>query len=72
MISFVLIAAVVYFLIVLPYTKAKERFFPAEERARPPTSPCSRRSATCSRPARSDAAGYPVTGIPLRGLNPWK
>ena len=29
-ISFVLLAAVVYFLIVLPYTKAKERFFPSD------------------------------------------
>ena len=29
-ISFVLLAAVVYFFIVVPYTKAKEKFFPAE------------------------------------------
>jgi large conductance mechanosensitive channel len=29
-ISFVILAAVVYFLIVVPYTKAKERFFPEE------------------------------------------
>ncbi len=29
-ISFVLLAAVVYFFIVVPYTKAKERFFPGE------------------------------------------
>ena len=28
--SFLLTAAVVYFLIVLPYTKAKERYFPDE------------------------------------------
>ena len=28
-VSFVIIAAVVYFLIVMPYTKAKERFFPS-------------------------------------------
>ena len=34
-ISFLLIAAVVYWLIVLPYTKAKERFFPAEEKGTP-------------------------------------
>ena len=34
-ISFLLIAAVVYFLIVLPYTKAKERFFPTEEAGTP-------------------------------------
>ena len=34
-ISFLLIAAVVYFLIVLPYTKAKERFFPAEPTGTP-------------------------------------
>lgn len=34
-ISFLIIAAVVYFLIVLPYTKAKERFFPSEEPGTP-------------------------------------
>jgi large conductance mechanosensitive channel len=34
-IAFVLIAAVVYFAIVLPYTKAKEKFFPAEEPGAP-------------------------------------
>ena len=34
-IAFVLLAAVVYFLVVLPYTKAKERFFPAEEQGTP-------------------------------------
>jgi large conductance mechanosensitive channel len=34
-ISFVIIAAVVYFLIVMPYTKAKEKFFPAEDKGVP-------------------------------------
>ena len=34
-VSFLLIAAVVYWLIVMPYTKAKERFFPAEEKGTP-------------------------------------
>jgi large conductance mechanosensitive channel len=34
-IAFVLVAAVVYFLVVVPYTKAKERFFPAEEQGKP-------------------------------------
>lgn len=29
-IAFVILGAVVYFLVVVPYTKAKERFFPAE------------------------------------------
>ncbi len=29
LISFVILAAVVYFLVVLPYTRAKERFFPS-------------------------------------------
>ena len=28
-ISFVILAAVVYFFVVMPYTKAKERFFPS-------------------------------------------
>jgi len=35
LISFVLLAASVYFLIVLPYTKAKERFFPSDEPGTP-------------------------------------
>ncbi|WP_408896869.1 MscL family protein [Nocardioides sp. R1-1] len=30
-VAFVLLAAVVYFLVVTPYTKAKERFFPDPE-----------------------------------------
>jgi large conductance mechanosensitive channel len=34
-ISFLIMAAVVYFLIVLPYTKAKERYFPSEEPGAP-------------------------------------
>jgi large conductance mechanosensitive channel len=34
-ITFLLIAAVVYFLVVLPYTKAKDRSFPAEETGTP-------------------------------------
>lgn len=29
-IAFVILGAVVYFLVVMPYTKAKERFFPGE------------------------------------------
>ena len=34
-ISFLLIATVVYFFIVMPYTKAKERFFPSTEEGTP-------------------------------------
>ena len=34
-ISFVIMGAVVYFFIVMPYTKAKERFFPAAEEGTP-------------------------------------
>jgi large conductance mechanosensitive channel len=34
-ISFLLLAAVIYFFVVLPYTKAKERWFPAEEPGTP-------------------------------------
>lgn len=30
LIAFVIMAAVVYFFVVVPYTRAKERFFPAE------------------------------------------
>lgn len=35
-ISFVILAAIVYFLIVTPYTKAKERFFPDAPEAEAP------------------------------------
>ncbi len=35
MISFVIIAAVVYFFIVKPYTEAKERYFPSPEPGTP-------------------------------------
>ncbi len=34
-ISFLLLAAVVYFVIVLPYTEAKERYFPSPEPGTP-------------------------------------
>jgi len=34
-IAFLILATVVYFGVVLPYTKAKERFFPAEEAGTP-------------------------------------
>jgi large conductance mechanosensitive channel len=34
-ISFVILAAVVYFLVVMPYTKAKERYFPSPEPGTP-------------------------------------
>ena len=35
LISFVLMATVVYFFIVVPYTKAKDKFFPAAEEGTP-------------------------------------
>jgi large conductance mechanosensitive channel len=35
LVSFLILAATVYFLIVVPYTKAKERFFPAEATGTP-------------------------------------
>lgn len=34
-ISFVILAAVVYFLIVMPYTRAKEKYFPSPEPGTP-------------------------------------
>ena len=34
-IAFVILAAVVYFLVVVPYTRAKERFFPSPEPGTP-------------------------------------
>ena len=35
LIAFILIAVVVYFFIVVPYTKAKERYFPTQEPGEP-------------------------------------
>ncbi len=35
LIAFVLLAAIVYFLVVVPYTAAKERFFPSPEPGTP-------------------------------------
>ncbi|MDO5735303.1 MAG: large conductance mechanosensitive channel protein MscL [Propionibacteriaceae bacterium] len=35
LISFLIISAVVYYLIVLPYTEAQKKFFPAEEEGSP-------------------------------------
>ena len=31
MIAFLILSVIVYFLVVVPYTKAKERFFPIDE-----------------------------------------
>ncbi len=35
LIAFVFMSAIVYFGVVMPYTKAKEKFFPAEEEGTP-------------------------------------
>jgi large conductance mechanosensitive channel len=35
LIAFIILAAIVYFLVVVPYTKAKERFFPSETSGAP-------------------------------------
>ena len=35
-VAFVILAAVVYFLVVMPYTRAKERFFPDQPEAESP------------------------------------
>lgn len=35
LIAFLILATVVYFFVVLPYTKAKERYFPSEEEGTP-------------------------------------
>lgn len=35
LIAFLILAAVVYFFVVVPYTKAKERFFPTEDKGTP-------------------------------------
>jgi large conductance mechanosensitive channel len=35
LISFVSMAAIVYFLIVMPYTRAKEKYFPSEDKGTP-------------------------------------
>lgn len=34
-IAFVILAAVVYFFVVMPYTKAREKYFPSEEEGTP-------------------------------------
>ncbi len=34
-VAFIVMGAVVYFFVVVPYTKAKERFFPSEEAGTP-------------------------------------
>ena len=34
-IAFLILAAVVYFFVVMPYTKAKEKYFPSEEEGTP-------------------------------------
>ena len=34
-VAFLILAAVVYFFVVLPYTKAKEKYFPAEKDGKP-------------------------------------
>ena len=34
-VAFLIMAAVVYFFVVMPYTKAKEKFFPSEEEGTP-------------------------------------
>ncbi|HWJ11591.1 MAG TPA: MscL family protein [Nocardioides sp.] len=36
LVGFVILSAIVYFFVVLPYTKAKERFFPDEPEAESP------------------------------------
>ncbi len=35
LVAFLILAAVVYFFVVLPYTKAKERFFPSDDKGTP-------------------------------------
>ena len=35
LVAFLILATVVYFFVVLPYTEAKERYFPAEEEGKP-------------------------------------
>ena len=35
LIAFIILAAVVYFLVVMPYTKAKQKYFPVEEAGTP-------------------------------------
>ncbi len=35
LVAFVILATVVYFLVVVPYTEAKERYFPGEQEGKP-------------------------------------
>lgn len=61
LIAFVILAAVVYFLVVVPYNKLMHRMARGEERFPPTTtSCCSPRSVTCSRPSAARAARAPL------------
>lgn len=63
-ISFLILAAVVYFFVVLPYTKAKERYFPSPPAGTPEEVELLRQirdllvsSSATSSPSSSDAGG---------------
>ncbi len=60
-ITFVIIAAVVYFFIVTPYTKAQEKFFPKEEPGTPDDIALLEeiRDLLANRPTGSSATGSP-------------
>ena len=61
LIAFLILAAVVYFCVVLPYTKAKERFFPGEAAGLFP--PPSRWSGTTK---QTMSYGYGISVTPLQ------
>lgn len=62
-ISFVLLAAIVYFFVVMPYTKAKDKYFPAE----PPGTPA---DVAVLEQIRDLLAAQSPTGQSLTGQDP--
>ncbi len=62
LVSFVIIAAIVYFLIVKPYTVAKDRFFPAEESGVPADVALLEEIRDLLRAQQGGTAGGPVGG----------
>ena len=61
-VSFLIISAIVYFLIVKPYTAAKDRFFPAEETGVPADVALLEEIRDLLRAQQGGATGGPVGG----------
>jgi large conductance mechanosensitive channel len=66
LVAFLILAAVVYFAIVLPYTKLKDRFFPTEPEGTPADIALLEeiRDLLAGRPGATASAGTPTDGTP--------